>query len=59
MNRCAKCGREKVLVEQAVTGFPDHHVAGTRQHYCGFCDDPPVVELNTERMGALTLLPNH
>lgn len=35
------------MAEKAVTGFPDFHVAGTRVDYCGFCDDPPVLTLDS------------
>jgi|GEM_PF-5229510 len=47
MTLCAKCGREKIMAEQAVTGFPDYHVAGSRVEYCGVCDEPPVLTLCT------------
>lgn len=58
MTTCDKCGTEKIVVEQAVTGFPDHHVAGTRQEYCGYCDEPPIVELSVTGRGAMVLTPN-
>jgi len=54
---CEKCGEEKILAEQAVTGFPDHHVAGTRKKYCGYCDEPPVFILTTG-IGKIFLVPN-
>jgi len=43
---CQKCGREKIFCEQAITGFPDYHVAGSIVEYCGFCDEPPITALN-------------
>lgn len=58
MTTCDKCSAEKIVVEQAVTGFPDHHVAGTRQEYCGYCDEPPIVELSVTGRGAMVLTPN-
>lgn len=44
--KCPKCGRDKILVEQCITGFPDYYVEGSKIYYCGFCDIPPVVKLN-------------
>lgn len=58
MTICDKCGAEKVVVEQSVTGFPDHHVAGTRQEYCGYCDDAPIIELSVTGRGTMVLTPN-
>lgn len=49
MNICDKCGREKIMAENAVTGFTDCHVSGSRIEYCGFCDDPPVMTLDSHK----------
>ena len=57
MNICDKCGREKIVSEQGVIGFPDHHIAGSRIVYCGFCDDPPISELEVGKQ-VLILEPN-
>lgn len=45
--KCEKCGTEKIVVEECVTGFPDYRVAGSRVEYCYVCDEIPIVELNT------------
>ena len=58
MNKCIKCGNDKIVVEEGVIGFPDHHIAGTKQDYCGYCDTPPVIELH-ERIGRIMLNPNN
>ena len=58
MTVCDKCGAEKILVEQSVIGFPDHHVSGTRQEYCGYCDEPPIVEMSVTGHGAMVLTHN-
>jgi hypothetical protein len=60
MSICIKCGNDKIIVEQGVIGFPDHHVAGTKQEYCGYCDTPPVIELHVhEHLGRIMLDPNN
>lgn len=45
MQNCDKCGREKIVVKNAITGFPNHYISGTKREYCGVCDTPPEIEL--------------
>lgn len=45
INECEKCGREKIVASQGVIGFPEYIIKGSRIEYCGFCDDPPQIEL--------------
>lgn len=57
MSVCSNCGREKILAEQAVVGYPDHHIAGSTVEYCGFCDVPPELTLDIGKKGFI-LEPN-
>jgi hypothetical protein len=53
VGRCRKCGREKITACQAVAGMPGYHVQGTRVEYCGVCDTPPIMTLDTTLTGAV------
>ena len=46
-DKCEKCGREKITASVRVTGFPDMHKQGTWHEYCGYCDEPPVMTLDS------------
>jgi hypothetical protein len=39
------CGRPLIRAEECVTGFPDHHVKGSRVAYCSECGPVPTLTL--------------
>lgn len=45
---CPKCGRQKISSATGLIGYPDHRVAGSYVEYCGYCDDPPQMELSID-----------
>ncbi len=55
--KCPICGEEKIVVKEAVTGFPNYHVEGSKKEYCGYCDKPPVIELIVAK-GKIVLVPD-
>jgi len=54
MTKCPKCQREKITVEECIVGYPGWHVAGSHIEYCGYCDNPPVIQLVSKELGQNT-----
>jgi hypothetical protein len=55
--QCPKCNGPMIMMEQCITGYPDHHIKGTRKHHCFACDGPATATL-TVGLGSHILVPN-
>ena len=53
MSTCEKCGKEKIVACVRETNYEDMHEKGTRHEYCGSCDTPPEITLDSEREAEL------
>lgn len=49
MSTCEKCGKEKIVACVGDTDHSDMHEKGSLHEYCGYCDTPPEITLNSER----------
>lgn len=54
---CPKCGREMGMIEQCITGFPNHHVKGSRRDHCFHCG--PAHGVLVVGRGRIDLVPNN
>ena len=53
---CRYCGRDKIIATERFFGWPGYYVEATRKVYCGYCDIPPVMTLDTETLRGYRLV---